>query len=168
MPKFEKEEVYEASREVEQLSLEERKAELEFKQLQIKLMKHQLAEIESKEKQKQLSHEQVESGLKDFQAQQERGFAECNHRKGGKNLEGARGRGTDDKYAIIRHQLPFGQWMVLCTRCHKVWLPPEIAERMGQKPDSEAYKAAMEWNTDNEPSGSSLFIVVGGKEIQKW
>lgn len=161
--------------ELDRLEVEERQVDLKRKALQaereeleLEVLRDQVAKLHAQKEQKKMSHAQVETALQDFQVQQERGFAECNHRKGGKNLEGARGRGTDDKYAVIRHQLPFGQWMVLCTRCHKVWLPPDIAERMGRKPDPDGYKEALEWNTDNEPSGSSLFIVIGGKEIQKW
>ena len=107
-----------------------------------------------------MSHEQVESALTDFREQQERGFSACNHKKGGKNLEGARGRGLDDKYAIIRHQLPIGDLAVICTKCRKIWLPAELAGRMGMEPDEKGYREARSWPTDNEDSGSSLFVVV--------
>src|ERR1035437_671770 len=92
--------------ELDRLELEDRELAVERKRLEIEIMRDQVAKIHAKRDQQKLSHAQVEDSLRDFQEQQERGFLECNHRKGGKNLEGARGRGTDDKYAIIRHQLP--------------------------------------------------------------
>lgn len=144
----------------EDLTLREREVALEKEELELELLRENVKKLREKQAAQRMSHKQVEDALADFRIQQERGFAGCNHRKGGKNLEGARGRGADDKYAIIRHQLPIGDLAIICTKCRKVWLPPELAERMGLAPDPEGYKEALNFTTDNEDSGSSLFVAV--------
>jgi len=151
----------------EDFALREREVELETKELNLEVLRDNVKHIRARQERQQMSHAQVESALKEFVESQERGFLQCNHRKGGKNLEGARGRGTDDKYAIIRHQLPIGDLAVICTRCHKVWLPTVLCLLLGIKADPEAYRQACEWPTDNEDSGSALFVPIkGGKEVK--
>lgn len=146
----------------EELTLREREVELETKELNLEVLRDQVKKLRERQAAQRMSHQQVEDAIQDFREQQERGYDGCNHKKGGKNLEGARGRGLDDKYAIIRHQLPVGDLAIICTKCRKMWLPSALALRMGVEPDAEGYKIACGWPTDNEDSGSSLFVVVRG------
>lgn len=84
----------------------------------------------------------------------------CKHKKGGKNLAGIV-NGNSSDYSIWKHTYPWGAVEVICSRCGKTWNKPAIALR---KSDPKAYRAQMEeyneainWPTDNEPSGSVLF-----------
>jgi hypothetical protein len=47
----------------------------------------------------------------------------CPHKKGGMDLSGYR-EGTDEQYAVIRHQFPNSDYMIQCQRCANVVLPP--------------------------------------------
>jgi|SRR5208337_613687 len=97
-------------------------------------------------------------------------IANCNHKKGGKGLEGFRGQGQDQHYAVIKHMFPNSDIGVFCLRCPKIWLPPVLPKRNDFATESE-YKLAMQayekdvaeyrWAvmlpTDNEMSTSGLF-----------
>jgi len=121
---------------------------LERERLELEQLRHEVAELQSKRERKAMAHSQVEHDLKDFEDNQRRRQENCNHRKGGKNLEGVQGRGTDPMYAVIQHQLPFGDWIVICQRCQKIW----------KKGDAD-YKEAINFQTDNSPSGPTLFLI---------
>jgi hypothetical protein len=47
----------------------------------------------------------------------------CPHKKGGMDLSGYR-EGTDEQYAVIRHQFPNSDYMIQCQRCANVVIPP--------------------------------------------
>lgn len=101
----------------------------------------------------------------------EKKIAGCNHKKGGKGLEGFRGRGDGKAggYAVIQHMFPNGDIGVFCQRCPKIWLPPvfpnreeltkeefELANKAYDK-DHAAWRWALALPTDNEMSTSGLF-----------
>jgi hypothetical protein len=82
----------------------------------------------------------------------------CRHKKGGKNLQGIES-GTDSDYSVMVHTYPWGETVVMCTRCHKEWRHPKKGEaNYGQK--LEAFKRALEFQTDNEPSGNRIFVII--------
>ena len=88
--------------------------------------------------------------------------ANCRHKKGGKNKEGFL-NGNDSNYSVQRHTYPWGQVEVLCTRCQKTWNKPadalKAADPKAYKAAMEEYRMALEWPTDNEPSGTQLFLI---------
>jgi hypothetical protein len=100
----------------------------------------------------------------------QRAIANCNHKKGGKGMEGFRGHGNDNHYAVIKHQLPNSTIAVMCQRCPKIWLPPvpihrqdfenqrdyDFAKREFAKARAE-YDWALALPTDNEMSTSGLW-----------
>jgi hypothetical protein len=132
----------------DQVVAETHKLLLEKEQLELEVLRENVRKMKESRDRRAASHTQVEADLADFQRNQEMGFKQCNHHKGGKDIEGIRGNGTDSQYSIVRHQLPLGDWMIICLRCHKQWL----------KGDPE-YREALRWPTDNSPSGSCLFTV---------
>jgi len=102
---------------------------------------------------------------------QEKGFAEqrqkaaamqagCNHRKGGKDYASTQKRGDGDNYAVVKHTFPLGDTAVICTRCLFIWKHGTSAEKMpdgSPNPTGISYKEAINFPTDNTPSGSVQF-----------
>ena len=82
----------------------------------------------------------------------------CKHKKGGKNLQGIE-KGTDSDYSVIVHTYPWGETVVMCTRCHKEWRHPKKGEKNYEQ-KLEEYKRALEFQTDNEPSGNRIFVII--------
>ena len=87
--------------------------------------------------------------------------SECSHRKGGYVSDrGIFERGTDDQYAVLKHQLPFGDWMIRCLRCGKKWVLPK---RESFKTDFDfqmaylQYKEAQRFPTRNTSSTGIQF-----------
>jgi hypothetical protein len=98
--------------------------------------------------------------------------AGCAHRKGGKGSESLF-RGNDANYAVVKHTLPHGVTIVVCQRCPKVWAPPppELIARGATSEDRKLYarlfaeyETALNFPTDNQPSGSQLFVISGVME----
>jgi acyl transferase domain-containing protein len=88
--------------------------------------------------------------------------AQCKHRKGGKNKAGFL-NGNDGYYSVITNTYPDGRLVVMCSRCQSEWEKPAKELR---KTDPKLYRELLEefqqavnWPTDNEPSGSQLFLV---------
>jgi hypothetical protein len=88
--------------------------------------------------------------------------AGCWHKKGGKGYE-MLSHGNDANYAVVKHTLSHGPLIVVCQRCSKIWEPPPIELR---KDDPQKYAAlyaeyiqAVNLPTDNEPSGTQLFVI---------
>ena len=93
--------------------------------------------------------------------------AACWHKKGGKGVTQLL-QGTDHNFAVIKHTLSHGPTIVLCMRCGKVWEPPPVALNAPKaSPENKAlykklwteYQWAINLPTDNEPSGTQLFVV---------
>lgn len=96
----------------------------------------------------------------------------CWHKKGGKGVE-MLSRGTDNYYAVVKHQLAHGPIIVICQRCGKVWEPPPVElNRRKATPEDKAeyrrlytdYVKAVEFPTDNLMSGTQLFQIVDNRE----
>jgi hypothetical protein len=88
--------------------------------------------------------------------------AACWHKKGGKGVE-MLSHGNDANYAVIKHTLSHGPLIVICQRCNKMWEPPAKELR---KQDPARYKVlydeymwAVNLPTDNESSGTQLFVI---------
>jgi hypothetical protein len=104
--------------------------------------------------------------LKDARSMQESIQAGCWHKKGGKGVAQLH-QGSDAHYAVIKHVLSHGPMVVICQRCFKLWEPPPVAlnARKASVEDKALYKqlyAEYQWAvnlpTDNETSGTQLFV----------
>jgi hypothetical protein len=133
--------------------------ELEFKRLQIEIMRDQINSVNDK---KSRSAEQRERAVVEFkkgQAIVARIQARCQHKKGGRDNRFA--KGNDANYAVITNTYPFGEICVSCTRCGKeVWRPDKKLKK--DNPELYAtmmaeYKIWSNYPTDNTPSGSKIF-----------
>lgn len=141
--------------ELDRLLLEEKKLQLESLRFTVENERARREQILRNHKQQQ---EALDSSLRKVQAEQKI----CKHKKGGKNLAGIL-NGTDSEYSVIQHTYPWGETAVTCTRCGKDWREPS---KELKKSDPEAYKAqmaeyvaALNFPTDNEPSGTRLFVI---------
>jgi hypothetical protein len=142
------------------------KIRIEKEKIEAQLLSFQLEELKLRQVRRSSSHLQVEKDLGDMI----RNFAlrqgNCNHRKGGRGLSGVQGKGTDSDYAIIKHQMPNGDWHVFCTRCSKHWQPTDADAKL-----KGGYFEALDWPTDNTPSGSSMFTFQrgdGSRDPVRW
>ena len=124
--------------------------------LELELLREQVETMRANRQRKQLSHAQVENELEIGKRNQRNREANCTHRKGGMGLEGVHGKGNDPQYAVVKHQLPLGDWFIVCQRCGKEWRKSDPDN--GGKP-TKGYDDALAFPTDNQPSGSSLFTV---------
>jgi hypothetical protein len=95
--------------------------------------------------------------------------ADCWHKKGGKGTQGLN-RGDDPKFAVIKHMLSHGPIIVVCQRCGCVWRKPErlpkgytAEERKQYMLDLAEYNKALNFPTDNEMSGSQIFVITEGE-----
>jgi hypothetical protein len=149
----------------EMAELQLKRAQLENRRLEREIQTGELAEQNMKaaaRRNGQTLAANVEAGA--------RKMANCNHKKGGKGLEGFRGGGQDQHYAVIKHMFPNSDVGIFCLRCPKIWLPPVLPKRDDHNTEPE-YKLAMQayekdladyrWAlmlpTDNEMSTSGLF-----------
>jgi hypothetical protein len=90
--------------------------------------------------------------------------AGCQHRKGGKGTAQMYS-GNDANFAVITHTLSHGPTIVVCQRCGKIWEQPPVLPKKHTAEDRAQYKTlmneyrrALNFPTDNEPSGTSLFV----------
>ena len=88
--------------------------------------------------------------------------AGCWHKKGGKGVE-MLSHGNDANYAVIKHTLSHGPLIVVCQRCTNVWEQPPIELRKSNPAEYkrlyDEYIWAVNLPTDNEASGTQLFVV---------
>lgn len=121
-------------------------ARLEKEQLELIMLRDQVAAIKAKVDKQRVSHAQVESSIADFAHQQKMRQDGCSHRKGGMDYDGLVRGGNDPMYCVIKHQMPDNEIIVLCTRCQRLW----------RKKDKD-YQEGIRLNTDNTLSGSCQF-----------
>lgn len=98
--------------------------------------------------------------LRQFIVQREATQQHCNHRKGGSGANAVLfGEGTSPNYCVIKHKLPNGKFFVLCQRCGKEWFAADKFANGGRgTPETPGYAEALNYPTDNNPSGSSTFL----------
>jgi hypothetical protein len=89
----------------------------------------------------------------------------CWHKKGGKGVT-MLSQGNDHNFAVVKHQLCHGPIIVVCQRCSKLWEPPlkpakgaSAEERTKYREDLAEYHRALNLPTDNEQSGTQLFVI---------
>jgi hypothetical protein len=133
--------------------------ELEYKRLQIEIMRGQINDVNEK---KQRSAEARERSIIEFK-KAEAALAHkqrvCQHRKGGRDNRFA--KGNDQNYSVITNTYPCGEICVSCTRCGKeVWRPDKKLKKADPELYAQMQKEFREWSnfpTDNTPSGSKIF-----------
>lgn len=135
--------------ELEQLELEEKKLRVEHLRVTVK-------EQQEKQHAAKKTAEQQEAMIKETQRNEKLRQEQCNHRKGGKGLEGLSGNGSDTNFCVIKHQYPDGRVGVMCTRCQAQWWPGDTKE---SHHTGFSYQDAYRWPTDNEMSGSVTFTI---------
>lgn len=144
----------------------------ELESLQLEELKDRVEQIRNHRESKRRRVTSRDSDLKAALRRQAASQEACWHKKGGKGVE-MLSRGTDNFYAVIKHQLCHGPIIVLCQRCSKVWEPPPVElNRRGATPEQKAeykrlyveYVKALEFPTDNLMSGTQLFQITDNRE----
>jgi hypothetical protein len=137
----------------------------ELEQLQLEETRERVHEIRASRRQRENRRQMVQQSIRQTRALEKRQQEACWHKKGGKGVSQL-SHGNDANYAVIKHTLSHGPTIVLCQRCTKVWEPPPVAlNRRGASAEDKAeykrlyqeYVAALNFPTDNEPSGTVLF-----------
>jgi hypothetical protein len=147
--------------------LDGKKINDELEQLQLEETRERVMQIRAKRATRVRRQESRERSLADQRRREAAAQAGCVHRKGGKGVEG-RFKGNDTNYAVVKHTLCHGPTIVICQRCFKIWTPPDPAlnsrkasseEKRLYKQLYEEYVTAVNLPTDNEPSGTQLFVI---------
>ena len=145
-----------------ELEAEVAAADLEMKQLDLEIKRETVSKIKAERAHKlELANSKRLATLQ-FLASRKANQDRCNHRKGGRGPDAVmRGQGDDASYALIKHRLPHREFMVLCQRCGKEWMPANKwnVENgvLRPTPASEGWDWAIQANSDNTPSASSDF-----------
>jgi hypothetical protein len=137
----------------------------ELEQLQLEEAREVARLRETRRLNKDSRRRAVEISLRRDRENQERIQAACWHRKGGKGVAQVY-QGNDANYAVIVHTLSHGVTIVVCMRCGRTWRPPEklpkkatVEQRAKYASDLAEYRRALNFPTDNEPSGATLFDI---------
>lgn len=139
----------------------------ELEQLQLEETRDRVTEMRHRRESLRRRAEARDTDLKDSAARQKAIQDACWHKKGGKGVT-MLFQGNDHNYAVVKHTLSHGPLLVICQRCSKVWEPPNTAlnTRASSKEDKALYKKlydeyqwAVNLPTDNEPSGTQLFVI---------
>jgi hypothetical protein len=143
----------------------------ELEALQLTEARFRVAHLESSQRIRKTRAQSVERSIRAEMVRDEARQAICVHKKGGKGVEMLLS-GNDPNYAVIKHIFPHGALHVYCIRCGKEWKPPDAAlNRKGSTIEErreyarlyKEYHAAVNFPTDNETSGSQLFMVTRGE-----
>lgn len=151
----------------QEVAEEHARIDLQLKRLNLELVTEQLQTLQHQKEAKRLKLQQQERDIRETNAQKELRQARCRHKKGGRNKEGL-DRGNSADYAVIQNTFPAGNVEVMCQRCHKEWRVP-LLELKATNPDLylkqlREYRIALEWPTDNEPSGTQIFLITKHSE----
>jgi hypothetical protein len=141
---------------------ESARLDLAMKRASLELVQSQLTEFEEKKAQRKRRLQKAEFDLAESNRQKALREANCKHRKGGRNKEGLdKGNGSD--YSVIQNTYPAGDVQVMCQRCGATWDNPSLELKATDPALYEKrlreYRRALEWPTDNEPSGTQLFLI---------
>jgi hypothetical protein len=153
------------------LSIEERLAAIRLQSAELELenltysVEQQRARREQIARTHKLQMEQIDEANRNIVAQQ----ALCSHKKGGKGLAGIL-KGNSPNHSTNQHTYPWGEVVVICTRCGKEWAKPKVDLKVKDpalyKKQLTEYKEALEFETDNEPSGSQIFTITRGPQVE--
>lgn len=142
--------------ELEALQLEEARAQAEERKNRREAQKNRARAIEETIRRDNFNRKRIQ--------------AACQHRKGGRGTAGLY-TGNDQNYAVITHHCSHGKTIVICQRCGKLWAAPEPLSAKPTQQQKEEYRAelaeyrrALNFPTDNEPSGSTLFTITSAEE----
>jgi hypothetical protein len=147
--------------------MDKKKITDELEQLQLEEVRERVHQIRSKRATRIRRAESRERSLADQRRREKAMQDGCVHRKGGKGVEG-RFKGNDTNFAVVKHTLCHGPTLVICQRCFKIWEPPppELNSRKASSEERRLYKVlwqeyvtALNLPTDNEPSGTQLFVI---------
>jgi hypothetical protein len=147
---------------VEEMLAESARIDLEMKRVTLELNRESLQTLKDSQERRLMKLRKQERDLAENLRIKEARQKACKHKKGGRNKEGF-AKGNSANYAVIQHTYPAGDVVVLCQRCDKTWEMPLPALRISD-PDLyqrqlREYRMALEWPTDNEPSGTRLFLI---------
>lgn len=123
---------------------------IQREQLEMELMEAQVKKLRADSERIKLTRKQVETEIQATEKAKKARQKACNHRKGGLGVEGL-SKGEDAKYSIWKHTYVNGKMIVMCSRCQKEW-----------KPGDPDYAEAMQFPTDNTPSGGVTFSGLNG------
>jgi hypothetical protein len=155
--------------EVAALDLEAKKMEVEYKKQEMtwrakdmKKMDREQAKADADYNSKMDEANAKRIATLQFLASRKANQDRCNHRKGGRGPDAVmRGQGDDPNFAVIKHRLPHSEYMVLCQRCGKEWMPANKWNTengvLKPIPASPGWAEAMNWPCDNSASASSDF-----------
>lgn len=129
------------------IDLERSKLLQEKEQLELIKLRKEVEKMKLDDKQREILLKQHSETVDEYRRRINQEQQACNHHKGGVDIAGVRGQGNHSMFAVIKHQLPTGDIMVLCQRCNKIW----------QVGDSD-YNAMLNAPTDNTMSTSVQFI----------
>lgn len=139
--------------------------DLEMKRVTLELNKEKLQELHDARERRRMKMAKQEQDLRENQRIKDARQRNCKHKKGGRNKEGF-AKGNSANYAVIQHTYPAGETIVLCQRCDKEWRMPAIqlkaTDPAAYERQLREYRIALEWPTDNEPSGTRLFLITEG------
>jgi hypothetical protein len=139
----------------------------QFEALQLEEMQFSVAKMRSAVLVRAKRRASIERSLKADMVRETSIQASCWHKKGGKGVE-MMYRGSDALYAVIKNIFPTGVLKIFCQRCGKKWEPPDPAlNQRGASAENrrlyarlyKEYQEAVNFPTDNETSGSQLFMV---------
>jgi hypothetical protein len=139
----------------------------ELAELQLEETRFRVTELRGIRSMREIRKASIEQSLT-AQAQRQAAIeALCWHKKGGKGTESLL-RGNDSNFAVVKHTQALGDMIVICQRCGKLWEKPPVSlvARGASSEDRKLYARllaeytqAVNFPTDNQPSGSQLFII---------
>jgi hypothetical protein len=143
----------------------------ELDELNLIEARYRVSHLQSTQAIRKVRQASVERSLRAEMQRETYKQANCRHRKGGKGVE-MMYQGNDSNFAVIKHIYPTGPMHVYCQRCGKEWKPPDaklnrkgasIEDRREYARLYKEYQEAINFPTDNETSGSQLFMVTRGE-----
>lgn len=130
----------------------------EIQSIELELKKAQLQEIRVRQERRRQDVMAKVEATRVFIQQRESLQKTCNHHKGGMGADAVmRGKGGDPHACVIPHRLPDGSMFILCQRCGAESY--EGNATVG-RPRSSNYEKFLELanSTDNTGSSSSVFL----------
>lgn len=143
----------------------------QYAALQLEEMQYNVEKMRSHKQLRIVRQKSIERSLNAEMQRETTIQARCWHKKGGKGVE-MMYQGSDALYAVIKNIFPTGVLKVFCQRCGKKWEPPNPAlNRRGASVEDrrlyarlyKEYQEAVNYPTDNETSGSQLFLITQGQ-----
>lgn len=163
---------------LEAMELEIKANERRASELDLKLKKANLIDMEERLAERELKRENVRQDaytkgatLADTSRRTTAHQNRCNHKKGGNGAQGVvGGQGDDSQYAVLKHTFANGDVWVACLRCHKKWKPP-LKKDYKTEADFEAakqvYREALNFQTRNSPSKGVIFQYSDGGQYYR-